>query len=127
MKRYHWLEFPFVLAVHDRQIAEHGGLTGIRDRGAIESAIARPKNLAAYGDPDIALLGAAYAFGIAKDRGFADGDKRTAWIALRTFLAANGESIAFDPFDAIRTVEALAAGELDEEELARWVRERLAP
>ena len=118
---------PFTLAVHERQIAEHGGLQGIRDGGAVASALARPQNLAAYSDPDAADLAAAYGFGIARNHGFADGNKRTAWVVTRTFLGDNGYRLTFDQADAVRTVERLAAGELLEDAFAQWLRERLTP
>jgi len=112
-------------AVHDRQISEHGGLDGVRDQGAVESALARPRNLAAYGDPDAAAVAASYAFGFARNHGFADGNKRTAWILARVFLADNGYRLRFDPIDAIRMVEALAAGALEEVTVADWFRQRI--
>jgi len=112
-------------AVHDRQLAEHGGLDGVRDQGAVESALARPRNLAAYGDPDAAALAASYAFGFARNHGFADGNKRTAWILARVFLADNGCRLRFDPADAIRMVETLAAGALEEPQIADWFRQRI--
>ena len=101
-------------AVHDRQLAEHGGLDGVRDLGAVESALARPRNLAAYGDPDAAALAASYAFGFARNHGFADGNKRTAWILARLLLADNGYRMRVDAAEAIRLVETLAAGKVDE-------------
>ncbi len=113
-------------ALHDRQLAEHGGLSGVRDLGALESALARPMNLLAYGEPDAADLAAAYAFGLARNHGFADGNKRCAWITARLFLMVNGVEIAFDKSDAIQMVLALAGGELSEEQVARWFRERIA-
>jgi death-on-curing protein len=113
------------LAVHDRQLAEHGGGTGVRDRGGLESALARPRNRWEYGDADLAALAAAYAFGIARNHPFVDGNKRTAWTVANIFLALNELELTFDEVDAIRTVEALAAGALSEEELADWFRERL--
>jgi len=112
-------------AVHDRQLAEHGGLDGVRDQGAVESALARPRNLAAYGDPDAAALAASYAFGFARNHGFADGNKRTAWILARVSLADNGCRLRFDPADAIRMVETLAAGALEEPQIADWFRQRI--
>jgi len=114
-----------VFAIHDRQIAEHGGLGGVRDAGAVESALARPPQLAAYGDPDISALAAAYAFGFARNQGFSDGNKRAAWIVARLFLANNGRQLAFDKADAVQLVESLAAGRVSEEEMAAWVRARL--
>ena len=105
-----WGESSVVFAVHDRQLAEHGGRDGIRDPGMVESALARPAHLARYGNPDAADLAAAYAYGIAKNHGFVDGNKRTAWVTARLFLADNGRRLRFDPIDAIRTMEGVAAG-----------------
>lgn len=123
---WRWVETSVAYAVHDRQLAEHGGLDGVRDRGAVESALARPRNLAAYEEPDAADLAAAYAFGLARNHGFADGNKRTAWVIARLFLADNGYRLLFDPRDAVTTMEAVAAGSLDESALAAWFRERIA-
>lgn len=120
-----WIGVELALALHDRQLAEHGGPAGVRDMGSLESALARPVNLAAYGDPDASALAASYAFGIARNHAFIDGNKRTAWVLARLFLKANGVEIAFDKADAIRAVMALAAGDLSEEELALWFRERI--
>ena len=114
-----------ILAIHDRQIAEHGGAEGIRDLGAVESALARPGNLAAYGQPDVADLAASLAFGLTSNHGFVDGNKRTAWVAARVLLLDNGWDLTFDPGDAVRTMEMLATGEVTESELAAWFRERL--
>jgi death-on-curing protein len=113
------------LALHDRQLAEHGGPSGLRDAGAFGSALARPINRWAYGEDDLAALAAAYAFGIARSHPFVDGNKRTAWVAARLFLRKNGRALAYDERDAIRTVMALAAGELSEDELADWFRARV--
>ena len=125
MTDWRWVSANLVYAVHDRQIAEHGGLDGIRDPGALESALARPLNLSAYARPDVADLAAAYAYGLARNHSFADGAKRTAWIVARVFLADNGYKLQFDKADALRTVEALAAGTLSEDDLAAWFRVRL--
>ncbi|MYE83624.1 MAG: type II toxin-antitoxin system death-on-curing family toxin [Gammaproteobacteria bacterium] len=114
-----------ILAIHDRQIAEHGGAEGIRDLGAVESALARPGNLTAYGQPDVADLAASLAFGLTSNHGFVDGNKRTAWVAARVLLLDNGWDLTFDPGDAVRTMEMLATGEVTESELAAWFRERL--
>lgn len=122
---WRWVALPVILAIHDRQIAEHGGASGIRDSGVVESALARPMNLAAYGNPDAAELAAAYAFGLARNHGFVDGNKRTAWVTARVFLADNGRNLEFDPFDAIRIVEGVAGGGTSESELADWFRSRL--
>jgi len=123
---WRWISAQVVHAVHDRQLAQHGGLAGIRDAGAVESALARPQNLAAYGEPDACDLAAAYAWGLARNHGFSDGNKRTAWVTARLFLADNGYRLRFDPADAVKTVEAVAGGTLAEDVLAIWFRERLA-
>jgi death-on-curing protein len=122
---WRWVEAEIAHAVHDRQLAEHGGLDGVRDPGAVESALIRPRNLAAYGTPDAAALAASYAYGLARNHGFADGNKRTAWVLARLFLADNGYRLRFDQLEAVRLMEAVAAGTLGEQELAGWFRERL--
>jgi death-on-curing protein len=122
---WRWITPDIAFAVHDRQLAEHGGLDGVRDRGAIMSALARPENLAAYGQPDAADLAAAYAFGIARNHGFADGNKRTAWVLARLFLIDNDARLRFDPVEAVRTMAAVAAGTVTESDLADWFRARL--
>ena len=121
---WRWVESSVVFAIHDRQLAEHGGMDGVRDPGLVESALARPANLARYGNPDAADLAAAYAYGIANNHGFLDGNKRTAWVTARLFLADNGRRLEFDPADAIRTMEHVAAGRIGEAELAAWFRSR---
>jgi death-on-curing protein len=120
-----WLESALALAIHDRQLAEHGGATGVRDAGALESAMARPHNKWVYGEGDRCALAAAYAYGIARNHPFSDGNKRTAWVLARLFLRLNGLAITFTPKEAIDTVLALAAGELPEDELAGWFRDHL--
>ena len=125
MTTWRWIGIQLVHAIHDRQLSEHGGLSGVRDEGAVESALARPQNLAAYGDPDAAALAAAYAYGLARNHGFSDGNKRTAWVVSRLFLADNGHRLRFEPMDAVRLVEGVAGGAVPEEILASWFRERL--
>lgn len=120
-----WILDQVALAVHDRQLAEHGGIAGVRDAGGLASALARPRNRWEYGEDDMAAIAAAYAFGIARNHPFADGNKRTAWVVSNIFLMLNGIEITFEESDAIRTVELLAAGELSEDELADWFRTRL--
>ena len=120
-----WLDATLALAIHDRQLAEHGGPSGVRDLGALESALGRPVNQWVYGEDDRCALAAAYAFGIARNHPFTDGNKRTAWVLARLFLRLNGTAIAFEQPDAINTVLALAAGELSEDELADWFRAHL--
>lgn len=122
-----WLDIDIALAVHDRQLAEHGGGQGVRDRGMLESALARPLNRWGYGEDDRCALAAAYAYGIARNHPFVDGNKRTAWVFARLFLALNGVALRFEPEEAIRAMLALAAGELTEEETADWFRQRLEP
>lgn len=124
---WRWVGFEAIQAVHERQIDEHGGADGIRDLGVIESALARPINLASYAVPDAADLAAAYAFGLAKNHGFVDGNKRTGWVAARLFLADNDFQIEFEQGDAIRTMEAVAAGSMSEADLAEWFRARAHP
>ncbi len=121
-----WLRTDAVLAMHKRQIAEHGGGEGVRDLGLLESALARPQNIAAYEpDADIARLAAAYAFGIAKNHPFVDGNKRTSLVACRTFLILNGYQLDASPTDKYLTFLSLAEGTLSEEELAEWLREKV--
>ena len=100
-------------------------MDGVRDPGLVESALARPANLASYGNPDAADLAAAYAYRIAKNHGFLDGNKRTAWVTARLFLADNGRRLEFDPADAISTMEGVATGRIGEAELAIWFRSRV--
>lgn len=125
MTAWRWIGAKTVYAVHERQLAEHGGLEGVRDRGAVDSALARPQNRAAYHDPDASALAAAYAYGLARNHGFADGNKRTAWVVARLFLADNGCRLQFDKLEAVRIVEAVAAGSLSEGDLAEWFRQHL--
>lgn len=125
MTAWRWVALEVVYAIHDRQLSEHGGGQGVRDQGVIESALARPQNLAAYGEPNAAALAAAYAFGLARNHGFVDGNKRTAWVIARLFLADNGVGLSHDKADAVRTVEGLAAGRIDEDVLADWFRSRI--
>jgi len=120
-----WLDPPVVLAIHKGQIARHGGLAGVRDQGLIDSALARPRNLAGYGDPDAAELAASYVLGIARNDGFIDGNKRTAWVAGRIFLAENGLKIRFEQADGYRFMLAVADGTMDETATAAWFRSRL--
>lgn len=120
--QFRFLTADIALAVHERQLAEHGGLSGVKDAGLLESAIARPLNKAAYGEDDPFALAAAYGFGVARNHPFADGNKRTAWVMTRLFLKLNRIEIAFDKRDAIQTMLALAAGELEEDAFAAWLR-----
>ena len=125
MTDWKWLRSDTARAVHDEQLAEHGGGQGIRDAGALLSALARPQNLAAYGEPDAADLAAAYAVGVAKNHPFVDGNKRTAWVLARLFLQKNAIDLKFKGVEAVVAMLDLAAGELSEAELAQWFRERI--
>jgi len=124
MSGWVWIERAVVLAIHNEQLAEHGGLTGIRDEGLLESALARPLNLAAYHTPDCADLAAAYGFGITRNHPFMDGNKRTAFVVIELFLAMNGNELVAEDADCVLTMFALAAGEFEEPSLAAWIRER---
>lgn len=125
MTAWRWVRADLTYAVHDRQLAEHGGLDGVRDKRAVESALTRPQNLDVYANADAAALAAAYTYGLARNHGFADGNKRTAWVVARLFLADNGYRLRFDPVDAVRTMEMVASGDLGEAELANWFRQRI--
>ena len=120
-----WVDLGVALAAHDEQLAEHGGARGVRDQGMLESAMARPQNLVAYGDPDAADLAAAYAFGIARNHPFVDGNKRTAAVVSETFLLLNGYALACDDVELVVTFLSLAAGDLSAEDLAEWFRAHL--
>ena len=120
-----WIEAELALAIHDRQLAEHGGPIGVRDVSVLESALARARNQWAYGETDLCALAAAYAYGVARNHPFTDGNKRTAWVLARLFLALNDVQISFAPEEAIPMVLALASGALAEPEVADWFRARL--
>ena len=119
-----WLRSDVLIAAHRRQLAEHGGLDGMRDEGAFLSALDKPRNLFAYGqpEPDLYALAAAYGFGLARNHPFSDGNKRTALIAIRLFLKLNGVPFNASSEDEYRMILSLAAGELIESELAEWLR-----
>ncbi|SMH29541.1 type II toxin-antitoxin system death-on-curing family toxin [Azospirillum agricola] len=115
------------LAVHDRQLAEHGGGEGVRDLGLLESALARAENLIAYGQPDAADLAAAYGFGIARNHPFVDGNKRTAFVIVLLFLLDNGYRLTASDADAYQTMMGVADGTASEEEFATWIRTNIQP
>ena len=124
--KWTWVADSVVLAVHEAQLAEHGGIAGIRDEGLLASALARPRNLEAYGnDPDAASLAAPYAFGIARNHPFFDGNKRTAFVVMELFLNLNGRLLEADDAECISRMESLASGELGEQALATWLREHV--
>jgi death on curing protein len=122
-----WLGRDLILAIHEEQIAEHGGGEGLRDLGLLESALARPLNLAAHGSPDLAALAAALGYGLARNHPFVDGNKRTAFVAVETFLALNGLDLTAGDAECVVAMLDLAAGELPEEGFAAWLRDNLRP
>jgi death-on-curing protein len=124
---WRWVSAEVLLAVHEEQLAEHGGAAGVRDLGLFESALARPQNQAAYGNPDAADLAAAYGVGLAKNHPFIDGNKRTAFVAVELFLALNGHDLVADDADCVLTMLSVAAGSLDEPGFAAWLRTHSRP
>jgi death-on-curing protein len=127
MPKIVWLLEETLTAIHHRQIAEHGGSEGLRDEGLLLSALALPQNLLAYGEPapDLASLAAAYAYGIARNHPFVDGNKRTALVAARTFPILNGVDLEATQDDKVLAFLNLAEGAISEEELADWIRKRI--
>jgi len=122
-----WIELEVVLAIHDGQLAEHGGQAGVRDRGLLESAMARPQNQFAYGEHSIARLAASYAFGISRNHPFLDGNKRTSLVVAELFLELNGSDLTATDAECVTTFLRLAADELTEEELADWIAAHSSP
>ena len=119
-----WLTTQIIAAIHDEQLAMHGGSAGLRDAGLLESALDRPKNKWAYESAQLPELAAAYGYGIARNHPFIDGNKRTSLLAIYTFLGVNGIDFVVPEADAAAMILALAAGEVSEESLARWIRDR---
>jgi death-on-curing protein len=120
-----WLDLPIVLDVHSEQLALFGGADGLRDIGLLESALARPQNKFGYGESELAALAAAYAFGIARNHPFVDGNKRTAFASIIVFLGLNGIDFDVPSAEATAMMLALAAGEIDEAGLGRWINDSL--
>jgi death-on-curing protein len=120
---WRWVDRRALELLHDESLAEHGGAAGLRDEGLLESALARPLNAALYGQPDVHELAAIYGVGLAKNHPFIDGNKRAAFLALGMFLALNGWRLAATQADATLTMLAVAAGQMDETALARWLRQ----
>jgi death-on-curing protein len=120
-----WVALAVVLAIHDEQIAEHGGEDGILDIGLLESALHRPRNLLAYGEPDLADLAACYAYGVANNHAFVDGNKRTSAVVTRLFLRLNSAELDASEADKFETWEALGAKQISEAEMAVWIRQRI--
>ena len=123
MNVFRFLDRDIILAIHEEQLAQHGGKIGVRDEGLLESALSRPANRAAYDDTaDAAMLAAAYAFGLAKNHPFIDGNKRTAYVAMELFLLDNGFALIASDEESLLTMLRLAAGEMSEEDYACWIR-----
>jgi death-on-curing protein len=120
-----WLSPELVIAIHDEQLAEFGGASGLRDAGALESAVARPLNQYHYGNTELAALAAAYGFGLSRNHAFVDGNKRTAFLAIVTFLGLNDLEFVVPEPEAVVVMLALAAGEIDEAGLAQWIADKL--
>jgi death-on-curing protein len=124
---WRWIQENSVLAIHDEQVAEHGGLPGVRDVALLQSALAKPQNVAAYANPDIGDLAASYAIGIARNHPFLDGNKRTAWVVAETFLLKNGYELIASDRDGLPTMLAVAEGSMPEKDLAAWLRANIRP
>jgi death on curing protein len=124
---WRWIKESSVLAIHEEQIAEHGGLAGARDLPLLQSALARQQNLVAYGSPDVADLAASYAFGVARNHAFLDGNKRTAWVVAETFLLKNGYELIARDEDGVTAMLTVADGTMQEPEFAIWLRTYIRP
>ena len=122
-----WIDIGVVLAIHDEQIAEHGGQAAVRDRGLLESALARPKNQFAYGEHALLRLAASYTFGISRNYPFKDGNKRTSLVVAELFLMLNGFELTATDAECVTTFLQLAAGDLTEEQLTQWIAGHTAP
>lgn len=125
MRAWVWVDHDVALAIHEEQLAEHGGRVGIRDLGLLESAMARPEHMASYGNPDVAELAAAYGYGIARNHPFVDGNKRTAFVVMELFLALNHCQLQADDVQCTTTMLDVAAGVLEEAAFAQWIRAHL--
>ena len=126
-RQWRWVDRKLLVLLHDESLAMHGGASGIRDEGLLDSALARAPNLAAYGEPDLADLAASYAYGLAKNHPFVDGNKRAAFLSVGLFLGLNGHRLTASQAEATVAVFGLAAGDIDEPTFAAWLRERSAP
>lgn len=127
MSTWRWVNREVLLLLHDESLAEHGGAPGVRDAGLLDSALARPVNLAMYAQPDIAELAASYAVGLAKNHAFVDGNKRAAFLAVGLFLGINGYRLRATQAEATLAVMGVAAGEVDEAGFAQWIRGHIQP
>ena len=123
MSAWVWIQREVIVAIHEMQLAEHGGLEGVRDAGLLDSALGRPQNLAAYETPDAPALAAAYGWGISRNHPFLDGNKRTGFVAAELFLGLNGYALTADDAQCVITMLSLAAGDLAEDDFAAWLRQ----
>ena len=126
MSQWVWLDRAVIVAIHEMQLAEHGGGAGVRDAGLLDSALGKPLHLSHYGEPppDAAALAASYGYGISRNHPFVDGNKRTTAVVMETFLMLNGAVLGASDAELVVAVQALAAGDLSEDELADWLREQ---
>ena len=122
MKEPNWLSPKLILGLQNESIAKFGGSSGLRDQGLLESALARPKNLFVYENPDIFRMAASYGFGLVKNHPFVDGNKRIAFLACAVFLMDNGWEPIANEVDVVHTIEALASGELEEHQFSQWLK-----
>jgi death-on-curing protein len=127
MTQWKWVNRQVLLLLHDESLAEHGGASGLRNEGLLDSALARPINLALYEQPDVASLAASYGVALAKNHPFVDGNKRAAFLAVGLFLAMNGYRFKASQMDATLTVQDVAAGAMGEAAFAQWIRDHIAP
>lgn len=125
MSQWRWINRAVLVAVHDMQLAEHGGGAGLRDDHLLESALAKPHNLAAYAEPDAAALAASYGYGLSRNHAFIDGNKRTGLVAAELFLGLNGWRLVATDSDCVLTMLAVASGDITEDEFAGWLRENI--
>lgn len=127
MTRWKWVNRQVLLLLHDESLAEHGGASGLRDEGLLDSALARPLNLALYETPEVAALAASYGVGLARNHPFVDGNKRAAFLAVGMFLVRNGHRLKATQVDATLTMLGVAAGDISEADFAIWLRAHIQP
>lgn len=127
MSAWKWVSREALLLLHDESLSEHGGGSGLRDEGLLDSALARPLNLALYETPDIAALAASYGVGLARNHPFVDGNKRAAFLAVGMFLVRNGHRLKTSQVDATLTMLGVAAGDIAEADFAHWLRDHIQP
>jgi death-on-curing protein len=122
---WRWIDRKLLALLHDESLAMHGGASGLRDAGLLDAALARPLDLAAYGEPDLAALAASYAFGLAQNHPFVDGNKRAAFLSVGLFLGLNGHRLTASQAEATVAMFGLASGDIDEATFAAWLRDRV--